>query len=153
MKVKNNDIYEARKIRDYKELVSIYKNEHKEHIAFKYKDTPQSTEVHKITYSKFARDIENIGTKLLDMGINRACLISPNRYEWYVFYLAVTTAGKTIAPLDKSLPRDEIVSSIKRRSRSNWYLPKREPKSCYNLFWRWFWTNDKRRWSSRQNWL
>ena len=114
MKVKNNDIYEARKIRDYRELVSIYKNEHKEHIAFKYKDTPQSTEVHKITYSKFASDIENIGTKLLDMGINRACLISPNRYEWYVFYLAVTTAGKTIAPLDKSLPRDEIVSSIKR---------------------------------------
>ena len=50
-------------------FISIYKNEHKEHIAFKYKDTPRSrTEVHKITYSKFASDIENIGTKLLDMG-------------------------------------------------------------------------------------
>ena len=114
MKIKDNNIYKAEKINDYKELVSIYKNVHKEHIAFKYKDTPSSNEIHKITYSKFANDIENVGAKLLDMGIERACLISPNRYEWYVFYLAVTTAGKIIAPLDKSLPRDEIVSSIKR---------------------------------------
>ena len=114
MKYRDNHIYEGRKIRDYKELVSIYKNEHKEHIAFEYKESPSSTEIRKITYSKFAEDIENMGAKLLHMGIERACLISPNKYEWYVSYLAVTTAGKIIAPLDKSLPRDEIVNSIER---------------------------------------
>lgn len=114
MKYKDNHIYEGRKIRDYKELVSIYKNEHKNHIAFEYKDTPTSTKVNKITYSKFAEDIENMGAKLLDEGIERVCLISHNRYEWYVSYLAVTTAGKIIVPLDKSLPRDEFICSVER---------------------------------------
>ena len=64
MKVKDNNIYKVKKIKDYKELVSIYKNIHKDHIAFKYKDTPTSTEIHKVTYSKFASDIENVGAKL-----------------------------------------------------------------------------------------
>lgn len=109
-----NKYYEGQKLNDYKELVSLYKNKYTDHVAFEYKESPDSTEHIKVTYSQFASDIEALAASLLKLNLKRVCLISPNRYEWFVSYLAVTTCNMVIVPLDKSLPDNEIINLIKR---------------------------------------
>ena len=109
-----NKYYEGQKLNDYKELVSLYKNKYTNHVAFKYKEAPDSLEYIKITYSQFASDIEALASSLLKLNLKRVCLISPNRYEWFVSYLAVTTSNMVVVPLDKSLPDNEIINLIER---------------------------------------
>ena len=104
----NNKLYDGRKLNDFRDLVNLYKSEYKDLIAFEYKNKPSDTEYVKITYSKFANDIENLACSLLNLGVKRVALISDNRYEWCVSYLAITTAGLIVVPLDKSLPGNEI---------------------------------------------
>lgn len=110
----NNILYKGLKLNDFRELVNLYKTTYKDLTAFEYKETPTSTEHIKISYAEFAKDIENLGTSLLEKNMKRICLISDNRYEWFVSYLAITTAGLTVVPLDKSLPDNEITSLIER---------------------------------------
>lgn len=118
-----NKYYEGTKLNDYKELVSLYKTKYKSNIAFEYKKfkseninpNDESTfDRVKVTYAKFASDIEALGASLLKEKVTRVCLISPNRYEWFVSYLAVTTSNLVIVPLDKSLPENEIISLVER---------------------------------------
>lgn len=109
-----NKYYEGQKLNDYKELVSLYKNKYTNHVAFEYKEAPDSLEYIKITYSQFASDIEALASSLLKLNLKRVCLISPNRYEWFVSYLAVTTSNMVVVPLDKSLPDNEIINLIER---------------------------------------
>jgi long-chain acyl-CoA synthetase len=58
----------------------------------------------------------NLGTALINIGLSNAriAIIAPNRYEWCTSYLAVTTSGNIVVPLDKALPENEIESSIIR---------------------------------------
>ncbi len=109
-------LYESIKINDFRELVNRYKTLYFNKTAFEYKETPHSKEHIKISYAKFADDIEALGTALLDLGLRgkRIAIISPNRYEWCVSYLAVTTSDIVVVPLDKSLPNNEIKDLIIR---------------------------------------
>lgn len=109
-------LYESMKINDFRELVNRYKTLYFNKTAFEYKETPHSKEHIKISYAKFADDIEALGTALLDLGLRgkRIAIISPNRYEWCVSYLAVTTSDIVVVPLDKSLPNNEIKDLIIR---------------------------------------
>lgn len=109
-------LYESIKINDFRELVNRYKTLYFNKTAFEYKETPHSKEHIKISYAKFADDIEALGTALLDLGLRgkRIAIISPNRYEWCVSYLAVTTSDIVVVPLDKSLPNNEIEDLIIR---------------------------------------
>lgn len=109
-----NKLYEGRRLNDLRDLVSLYKNEYKSHIAFEYKENPDSNEYISVDYSSFAHDIETLGSNLLHLGSKRVALISDNRYEWCVSYLAVTTAGLVVVPLDKSLPNNEIENLLDR---------------------------------------
>ena len=57
-----------------------------------------------------------LGTTLLDMGLQNAkiAVLSENRYEWCLTYLAVANGVGTIVPLDKELPENEITSLLAR---------------------------------------
>lgn len=109
-------LYDSEKIENFRELINRYKTLYSNEIAFEYKQTPQSKEHITITYEKFAQDIESLATSLLDLGLQgkRVAIIGPNRYEWCVSYLAITTSDMVAVPLDKSLPENEIESLIKR---------------------------------------
>ena len=109
-----NKLYEGQKLENFKELVSLYKTKYKDKDAFIYKENPNSTDYITVTYKKFADDIENLGASLLKKKYKRVCVIGQNRYEWFVSYLAVTTAGMCVVPLDKSLPANELQSLIER---------------------------------------
>lgn len=116
MEDKKRKLYKGRELNNFRELVERYENEYSEKTAFIYKETPKSTEFIDISYAKFASDIKSLATSLIHLGLSkkRVAIIAPNRYEWCVSYLAVTTADIVVVPLDKSLPNNEIESLIKR---------------------------------------
>ena len=109
-------LYDSVKMKDFRDLVNRYSTLYANDIAFEYKETPSSEEHIKITYGKFADDIKSLGTALLNLGLSkkRVAIISPNRYEWCVSYLAVTTSDMIVVPLDRALPDNEIESLIIR---------------------------------------
>lgn len=97
-------------ISNFRELVERYK-EFDENVAFKYK---QKGKIIEITYKKFVEDIRALGTAILNLGVEKIAIIGNNRYEWCVSYMATTTSGKVIVPLDKALTEGEIIKLIKR---------------------------------------
>lgn len=104
-KVKNQVMH------NFRELVERYKN-FEENIAFKYK---QKGKIVNVTYKQFVEDIRALGTAILNLDdVERIAVIGNNRYEWCVSYLATTTAGKVVVPLDKALTDNEIIRLIKR---------------------------------------
>ena len=109
-------LYNADKINDFRELVLRYSNLYSDKTAFEYKLEPSSKEHVKITYGQFVEDIKSLGTALLNLGLSgkRIAIISPNRYEWCTSYLAVTTSGMVVVPLDRALPDNEIENLIIR---------------------------------------
>lgn len=116
MEDKKRKLYKGRELRDFKELVSRYEHEYSDKIAFTYKENPKSKEHINITYSKFVKDIKSLATSLIHMGLSqkRVAIISSNRYEWCVSYLAITTSNMVVVPLDKALPSNEIINLIQR---------------------------------------
>lgn len=96
---------------NFRELVTRYKN-FEENIAFKYK---QKGKIISVTYQQFTEDIRALGTAILNLDdVEKIAIIGNNRYEWCVSYLATTTSGKVIVPLDKALTDKEIIKLIKR---------------------------------------
>ena len=69
-----------------------------------------------ISHKEFRDEINALGTVLINMGLKdkRIAVISENRYEWELSYLAVAMGTGIIVPLDKALPENEIESLIIR---------------------------------------
>lgn len=116
MEDKRRKLYDSEEIHDFRQLVQRYEHLYADKLAFEYKLEPKSTDYIKITYRQFVEDIKNLGTALLSLNLRqkRVAIIAPNRYEWCVSYLAVTTSDMIVVPLDKSLPANEIESLIQR---------------------------------------
>lgn len=110
--------YEAEPIKDFRELIARTEKKYPDSIAYKYKIRHGKDDVEYVhkTYSQFKKDVEALSTKLLKMGLKgkKIAVISSNRYEWCTTYLAVTTGGMIIVPLDKALPENELQSLVKR---------------------------------------
>ena len=109
-------LYDSEEIHNFRELVNRYDTLYSNKIAFKYKLTPKSKEYIAKSYAQFVSDIKALGTGLISLGLTkkRVAIIAPNRYEWCVSYLAVTTSNIVVVPLDKSLPMNELESLIIR---------------------------------------
>lgn len=116
MENKKRKLYKGRELNSFRELVERYENEYSSKIAFKYKNSPKDKDFICIDYSKFALDIKSLATSLIHLGLSkkRIAIIAPNRYEWCVSYLGITTADMVVVPLDKSLPDNELESLILR---------------------------------------
>ncbi len=69
-----------------------------------------------ITYKDLYNEMNSIGTALIEMGLKgkKIALISENRYEWEIAYLAICCGTGIVVPLDKALPENEIESLIVR---------------------------------------
>ena len=108
-------IHKFTKYTDLKEMLQKSGEEFGDRPAYIFK-TEEKGKFREITHNEFREEINDLGTKLLDLGLKnkRIAVISENRYEWAVDYLAVATGVGVIVPLDKSLPNNEIESLIKR---------------------------------------
>lgn len=116
MKKNKRKLYDSEKMADFRQLVNRYKTLYADKTAFEFKENPHAKEHIKISYKQFAEDIESLGTALLNLDLRgkKVGIIAPNRYEWCVSYLAVTTSDMVVVPLDKSLPNNEIEDLVKR---------------------------------------
>ena len=108
-------INEVDKISNLKEMLSNTRKKFGDEVAFKFKTNQPGVFEEKL-YKDYLDEIDGLGTALIDMGLKdkRIAVISENRYEWTLGYLATVTGTGIIVPLDKSLPENEIESSIMR---------------------------------------
>lgn len=83
--------------------------------AYKFK-TDEAGKFRIITHKQFREEINELGTALISMGLKgkRIAVISENRYEWQLAYLAISTGAGIVVPLDKALPDNELESLILR---------------------------------------
>ena len=108
-------LHKFRKITDLKDMINQSAQEFADKPAFKYKTkTPGQFNV--ITYKQFLDEINSLGTKLIDMGLigKRIAIISENRYEWCLAYMAIACGTGVVVPLDKLLPANELETLIVR---------------------------------------
>ncbi len=106
--MKQRGFYGVREIDNLKDMIKqsteLYKNKN----AFLVKSSDGS---HKgITYYKFKRDTEALGTALIELGLKDQfiAVLGENRYEWCVTYLSTVNGLGITVPLDKELPDNEI---------------------------------------------
>jgi len=115
MKKCYENLYEVRPIRDLREMITTSVDLFGDKAAFLVKREGNPNYI-PISYKQFKRDIDALGTALVDLGLKdkRIAIISENRYEWNVSYLAILCGTGIAVPLDKELPPNEIDNLIKR---------------------------------------
>lgn len=108
-------IYQFTEFTDLKDMLKKSGEKYGNRPAYIFK-TKEPGKFREITHKEFRDEINALGTKLIDLGLKdkRIAVISENRYEWAVDYLASATGTGIVVPLDKSLPDNEIESLIIR---------------------------------------
>lgn len=108
-------VHKVQKYNNLKEMLEKSGEKYGDRPAYIFK-TEEPGKFNKITHKEYREDINSLGTALIDMGLKnkRIAVISENRYEWGMAYLAVATGTGIIVPLDKALPDNEIENLIIR---------------------------------------
>ncbi len=108
-------IHEFMKFTDLRDMLEKSEKLYGDRPAYVFK-TEEEGKFREITHKEFRDDVKALGTKLVNMGLKdkRVAVISENRYEWGIVYLAVVNGTGIIVPLDKSLPENEIESLMIR---------------------------------------
>ena len=108
-------IHKCTEFKDLKDMLKKSGEKYGDRPAYIYK-TDEPGKFKEITHKEFRDDINNFGTALINLGLKdkRIAVISENRYEWGVAYLATATGVGIIVPLDKALPDNEIESLMIR---------------------------------------
>jgi len=112
-----NKLYNPVEFKNLREVINNSVKLYSDKNAFIIKEKKDKEVSYKnITYKEFKKDIDGLGTALLNMGLKgkRIAIISKNRYEWAVSYLSVLNGVGIAVPLDKSLPMQEIKSLLER---------------------------------------
>ena len=122
-KARKNELYETPVFEDIREVISYAVVNYPNNIAFKIKEKAINEKTKKeeisyknITYTQFQEHINSLGTAFINMGLKnkRIAIISKNRYEWVVTYVATLNGTGVSVPLDKGLPEEEIESLLQR---------------------------------------
>jgi long-chain acyl-CoA synthetase len=113
--MKSIPLYEIRKIKSIKELLDSSAVLFSERTAFLMKQKGNENYV-PVTYTQYKADVDALGTALHDLGLKsgRVAIISENRYEWAISYMAVLNGTGIVVPLDKDLPENEIENLLIR---------------------------------------
>ena len=107
-------IFEAKKFDTVREYMNDAIKKYPTHQAFILKK--KKGEYQSITYQQLGEEIENLGTGLLNLGLEnkRVAIIGKNSYEWFLSYLSLFCGVGIAVPLDKGLQENEIILSLKR---------------------------------------
>ena len=102
-------IHKYMEFTDLKDMLKKSGEAYGDRTAYVFK-TEEEGKFREISHKEFRNDINYLGTALINMGLKgkRVAVISENRYEWGVAYLAVAAGVGVIVPLDKALPDNEI---------------------------------------------
>ncbi|AGC68068.1 long-chain-fatty-acid--CoA ligase FadD [Thermoclostridium stercorarium subsp. stercorarium DSM 8532] len=113
--MKNIPLYEVRPISTLKDMLESSARLYADKAAFLVK-TEEGGSYKPITFEQYLNDVNALGTALISLGLSgkRVAIISENRYEWTVAYLAVVNGTGVVVPLDKDLPAAEIKNLLLR---------------------------------------
>lgn len=108
-------LHKCDKFANLKEMINLSAQKHGDKPAFRFK-TDKPGEFRNITFNEFLNNINALGTKLINMGLSdkRIAIISDNRYEWALAYMAIACGTGVVVPLDKMLPANELEALIIR---------------------------------------
>ena len=110
-------LYDAEKFDTVREYINSVIKKYPNNNAFILKNkNGKEVSYTNISYAKFGEDIKAFGTKLIDLGLEnkRIAIIGKNRYEWAVAFVSTLCGVGITVPLDKGLPEQEIMLSLKR---------------------------------------
>ena len=81
--------------------------------AFRFKTGKDA--VRDVSYAEFAKDVESLGAHICTKGLaqKHIAILSENRYEWIVCYMAITCSGLVAVPIDRDLPEEAILYLLK----------------------------------------
>lgn len=98
-----------------KEILDFTVQHYAEKTAFIYKSKDRKTKT-EISFGKFRQDIDTVGAYLIELGLKdkRIVVIGPNSYQWMAAYYGIVVNVGTVVPLDRGLPEDEIINSLKK---------------------------------------
>lgn len=110
-----HSFYDRREIKDLKEMINSSEKYYSNNTAFLVKRKKGEPYEH-IKYRQVKEDMDALGTALLNMNLSnkKIAVIGENCYEWIISYLAVVNGVGIIVPLDKELPRNELLNLIDR---------------------------------------
>lgn len=112
-----NKLYEAKEFQNLREVIKNSAKCFADNNAFivKHKEKKEVT-YENITYKQLDEEIDSLGTAFIKHGLKgkRIAVISKNRYEWVLTYLATVNGTGIIVPLDKGLPEQEINMLLQR---------------------------------------
>lgn len=117
MSSKNRLYNDVKKCRDLREVVNDAVDKFPEKTAFieKIKDGENVT-YRNISYKEFKEEIDGLASSLISLGLKdkKIAILSQNRYEWIESYFTIVNGVGVVVPLDRSLPKDEVVSLLRR---------------------------------------
>ena len=110
-KLENLNYYDVKKIDSIKEMLNLAVEEAGDKLAFKYK---QNGKIIDVTYKEFNEDTINLGTALcnINMQDKHVAVIGENSYKWLTVYLTVLKSSGVFVPIDKELPKEDIINLL-----------------------------------------
>ena len=107
--------YPVRDIENLKEMLETSCKIYNEKTAYLTKEFG-TKEYQEIKYKKLIEDVNNLGTALINRGLKgkKIAVIGENRYNWACSYLATICGTGIVVPLDRLLPKQEIVRCLER---------------------------------------
>jgi long-chain acyl-CoA synthetase len=114
---KDEIFFEYPEFNNVKDIILYSVKKYPIHTAFIVKEKlEKSVKYNKISYTEFLDDVYKFGTGLYKLGLKgkKVGIISKNRYEWVVSYIACLFGGIIAVPFDKGLPNIELENSIYR---------------------------------------
>ena len=115
--MKTEKYFDAKEFDNIKEIIYHSAEVYGDKTAFVIKQKDQGEVKYKnISYRKFLKDINSLGTELFSMGLKgkRIAVIGKNRYEWLLSHYANLLGGIISIPLDKDLQLEELSNSLER---------------------------------------
>lgn len=99
----------SRPITDIKDMLTTSAKLFADQVAFKQKFDSKAP-YESITYSQAFRDVNLLGTALLDLGLSgqKVAVIGANCYQWAISYLAQICGVGMVVPLDKELGEEAL---------------------------------------------
>jgi long-chain acyl-CoA synthetase len=121
-------LYPSRPLRDLRDLMNSSVARYADRTAYLIKNRSGGPYL-PVSYRQFRRDATAFGAALLDLGLlfesgnaasdgdvppRKLAILSENRYEYIVSYMAILCGGGVVVPIDRELPPDEIANLLER---------------------------------------
>ena len=114
---KDETFFEYPVFDNIRDIIYYTVNKYPDNTAFKLKHkNGEEVTYQNVTYKEFLDEVNNLGTGLFNLGLQgkRVAIISKNRYEWVLSFIAILLGGTVVVPLDKDLKFEEFEKSLVR---------------------------------------